>query len=78
MHFHKWSPWKEFARGDLFKYLDSKDLTKKIHVGMVSYQERTCSGCGLKRLFCDTARINPSYELQTVHTEGATSLPTNA
>lgn len=60
MCWHKWGKWAEVAKGDLLRYTDSSDLTKKIHAGLVSYQERTCSKCNLveKGLHCAIARIN--------------------
>jgi hypothetical protein len=61
MCWHKWGKWVETARGELLRYTDSADLTKKIHVGQVSYQERICQKCNAKQLHCATARISPDY-----------------
>lgn len=64
MCWHKWDKWIETANGELFKYPDSSDLSKKVHVGQVSYQERACQKCGKKQLLCETARIVPDYTIE--------------
>lgn len=73
MCWHKWGKWSETAKGDLFKYPDNNDLSKKVHVGLVSYQERVCQKCNKKELHCAMARISPDYVIQHVQTESMES-----
>jgi hypothetical protein len=61
MCWHKWGKWTETAKGELFKYPDINDLSKKVHIGQVSYQERVCQRCNRKDLCCAMARISPDY-----------------
>lgn len=61
MCWHKWSKWTEVTKGELFRYFNLEDLTKRLPVGKVSYQERICQKCGKKDLDCVIAKIHPDY-----------------
>jgi hypothetical protein len=57
MCWHKWSKWHDLTdHGSLYVHPDPDDLSKKLHRGMLLYQERICEKCGMKKLRCTTAR----------------------